>query len=173
MAWTFLVEDGTGLTNSTSYATVEYADDYFDVDRVFEPTWDAYTTEQKQELLGWATRALDQKVVWKGVRTTSTQALAWPRCGVYNRYGELIGDDEMPEQLRQATVEFAKYMAATDPTTGSGVDYIKAVKLDVLEVEYMDGTSQTSIPNFLNSILRGLGYYPLPGGMYFGTVVKT
>lgn len=173
MAWAFVVEDGTGLVNSTSYISEAYADDYFEIDRVFAPAWTALTSEQKQELLGWATRVLDQKVVWNGVRTTDTQALAWPRQSVYNRYGELIDSNEIPFQLEQATAEFAKYLAANDPTVGSGVDYIKSVRLDVLEVEYMDGTSQTTFPNLLNSILRGLGYYPVPGGMYFGKVVKT
>lgn len=173
MAFVFKVEDGTPYTDSNSYVTVAYADDYFDIDRVFEATWDALTNDEKQDRLAWASRILDQKVVWKGVKYTETQAMAWPRTGVYDRHGYTIEQTEIPDQVKQAVCEFAKYIQTNDPTVGSGVDYTKKIVLDVLEIEYQEGTSQSSFPNLLNSILRGIGHYTVPGYTAFGTISKT
>lgn len=172
MAFTFVVADGTNLTNATSYVSVAEADDYFEVDRAFTATWSALTTTEKEYLLGWSTRILDQKIKWKGTKDTTTQALEWPRDGTYDRNGVAILDTVIPQQLKDATCEFAKFAQTNDPTTGSGVDFIRAITLDVLEIEYQEGTSQSSFPTLLNSILRGLGTYPVPGGFGFNKIVK-
>lgn len=173
MAFVFTVETGAGLTNSNSYATVAEADDYFDIDRVFEATWDAFTTEEKEDRLAWATRALENKVTWKGVKYTETQALAWPRSNTFDRHGYEIDIDEIPIQLKHATFEMAKYLSTNDVTVGRGVDYTKFIKLDVLEIEYMEGTSQSSFPDMINAILKGIGYYQVPGLMSFANISKT
>lgn len=172
MAFTFLVEDGTGLAASNSYVSVAEADDYFDIDRVFEATWDALTDDEKQDRLAWATRILDAKVTWKGVKYTAAQALAWPRSSTYDRHGYEIDIDEIPQQLKDATCEMAKYLTTNDVTVGPGVDYVKSIQLDVLSIEYMEGTSQSSFPDMINAILKGIGYYNVPGLTAFGPIVK-
>ena len=172
MAFSFVVEDGTGLSTATSYISTSFADDYFEID-TFTTVWGALSTAEKEGRLAWATRLLDQKVKWKGYRTTTTQALAWPRTGVYTREGEAIASDEIPTQLKEAVCEMAKFLATDDPTIGQGVDYIKRMTLDVLEIEYQEGTYQSSFPSLINYILRNLGVYPSPGGFAFGKIVRT
>lgn len=157
MAYTFKVETGAGLTNSTSYCSQDYADDYF------EPTaskaiWNALTDEQKENLLSWATRFLDQKAKWKGSLTSETQALRWPRTGVYTRDKIAIGSTTIPQQLKDATCEVAKFLIDNDPTGGQDVDNFKRIAVDVIEIEYQDMTSQTTFPSQINSILAGIGY---------------
>lgn len=172
MAFTFVVADGTNLTNATSYVSVAEADDYFEIDRVFTATWTALTSTEKEYRLGWATRVLDQKVRWKGTKDTETQALEWPRDSTYDRNGVAILDTVIPEQLKDATCEFAKYLNSEDPISGSGIDFVKGIVLDVLEIEYQEGTSQSSFPNIINSLLRGLGHYSVPGQFSFNKIVK-
>lgn len=172
MAFTFTVEDGTNIAGSNSYLTVAEADDYFVIDRVFCEVWDALSPSDKQYRLAWAARILDQKVRWKGVRTDETQSMEWPRQATYDRNGVSIDSDEIPEQLKDAVCEFVKFVQTEDPTVGAGVDYIRAITLDVLEIEYQEGTSQNDFPNLLNSLLRGLGAYPVPGNFGFNSIAK-
>lgn len=172
MAFSFVVETGTGSATATSYISVADADDYFEIDRVFAATWAALTTTEKEYLLGHATRVLDQAVIWKGTKYTEAQALDWPRTGVYTAEGYSIDVDEIPQRLKDATCEFAKFMQTNDPTVGTGVDYIRRITLDVLEIEYQDGTSQSSFPSLLNKILEGLGAYPIPGQSQFAKISK-
>jgi hypothetical protein len=172
MAFSFVVEDGTNLPTATSYVSVAAADDYFEIDRAFSATWSALTTEEKEYRLAWATRILDQKVRWNGIKDTQTQGLEWPRRSVYDRNDVAISDNIIPEQLVEATLELAKYVNSNDPISGSGVDFVKSIVLDVLEIEYQEGTSQNSFPNVLNSLLRGLGHYPIPGQFSFNKISK-
>lgn len=173
MSFSFVVENGTGLSNATSYASVADADAYFVIDRVFCETWAAINPTDKEYRLAWATRILDQKVRWNGIKTVEDSALSWPRSGVCDRNGIPIDSGVIPTQLKQALFELAKYITSEDVTTGRGVDYIKRLTLDVLEVEYMDDSSQSSFPSIIPSILRGLGTYAVPGGFSFGRIVKT
>lgn len=157
MAFSFKVETGAGLTNSTSYVSTDYADDYF------EPTasktvWLALSDEQKEYLLSWATRYIDQKADWKGTIYSETQALRWPREGAYTRDKIAIGGTVIPRQLKDAVCEVAKFLIDNDPTSGQDVDNLKKVVVDVVEIEFQDQTAQRSFPSAINSILQGLGF---------------
>jgi hypothetical protein len=156
MAFAFKVETGVGLVDSTSYASTDYADDYF------EPTssaavWAALTDEKKEYLLAWATRFLDQKATWKGTISSETQALRWPRTGAYTKDRIAIGGTVVPRQLKDATCEVAKYLIENDPTAGATVDQFKKLVVDVIEIEFQDQTTQSSFPTIINSILGGIG----------------
>lgn len=172
MAFTFTVETGAGISGATSYISEAVADDYFEIDRAFTATWTALTSTEKEYRLAWATRILDQKVKWNGTKTADANDLEWPRQSTYDRNGVGIDSDEMPEQLLDVTCELAKYLNGADPISGAGVDFVKHIVLDVLEIEYQEGTSQNSFPNVINSLLRGLGHYPVPGQFSFNKISK-
>lgn len=156
---TFVVEDGTGLPSATSYVSLAEADDYFAVDLNYAATWSAFTDTQKQDRLMWASRILDQKVRWKGTLFEEGVGLRWPREGVFDRDDIAIDTDVVPPQVKAATCELTKYLEDNDPTTGGDVDFIKRAQVDVLEVEFQDGTSQNSFPTILNAILRNVGTF--------------
>ena len=82
MAFTFTVEDGSVVDGANSYATIAEADDYYAVDSNFFATWDALADADKEKLLAWGTRILDQRVRWNGSKTDTTSSLRWPRSGV-------------------------------------------------------------------------------------------
>lgn len=172
MAFTFLVEDGTGLTGSTSYVSVAAADDYYLVDANFAATWLAYTTLQKQYALSWASRILDQKVLWKGAKSVAASALRWPRQGVYDRDSNAIEDDVVPLQVVQATLEMAKFIASNDPTTGQNVEYLKEIRVDVIDLIWQDNAGQSALPALINELLYPLGAINT-GGPRFAPILKS
>lgn len=160
MAFTFVVETGEGLPNATSYASVAEATDYFTPDQTAFVTWDAFTSEQQEFYLALATRLLDQKAEYKGTIKSETQALRWPRSGVYNRDGILLSSVLVPTQIKQAMFELAKYIfSGTDVATGFDVTNLSRVKVDVIEIEFQEETAQVSTPSIINAILHPIGFF--------------
>lgn len=166
-----IVENGTVVTGANTYVSQAYADSYFSIDEKFSATWAAMSDADKETRLRWATRVLDQKVIWRGNKTVATSPLRWPRTGITDRDGNAVGANSMPDQLLQATCELAKFLATADPTTSQGGDALKRIVVDVIELEYQDGVSQPEAPPLLNQLLRGLGTYP-SAGFSFARIVK-
>lgn len=106
----FVVEDGTGLSNATSYTTVAEADAYFDG---LGTSWAATgeDTANKQVALNQATAALDLLYgqQYRGYPLTSVQALLFPRTVfTINGTQDVIG---IPVLLKKAVFETAvKYV---------------------------------------------------------------
>lgn len=172
MPFTFTVEDGTGIVGANSYVSVSEADDYYTIDPNFTATWTALTNTQKEYLLAWSTRILDQKCTWYGTRVSATQALRWPRRGTYDGDGFAIDSDEIPDQLKEATFEFAKWLHTNDPTVGQDVDALRKLVVDVIEIEFQEGTTQSSFPSIINAILSGIGRFNT-GGRGHGRIVRS
>ncbi len=101
---------------ANSYATVAEADAYLAV-RGDTATWTALTTGQKEAKLQWAALHLDT-LNFRGTRSTSTQALQWPRIGVWDRDGFEV--DAIPQVLKNAQAEMAFQLIANDWTQGLG-----------------------------------------------------
>lgn len=100
----FVVEDGSGLPNATSYLSVEDADAYFEGKRGAS-TWNAATEAAKQSALMEATGYLDLRwgAVAYGVPVNDLQALVYPRTALPTcARGQLV-----PQQVKNATAEYA------------------------------------------------------------------
>lgn len=139
-----IVEDGTGLNNAESYASVAFADAYFAA-RI-SGGWSIITEANKEMLLRLATDHIDAVYGqrFKGTKGTLSQALQWPRIGVYVDGYEYPVDD-VPIEVQRACCEFA-YAANTQtllPTLEQGV---KREKIDVIEIEYDEFSSR--LPKF-------------------------
>lgn len=138
---TFVVEDGSGLTNSTSYTSVATADLYMTDLHPADATWAAASTDDKQNALMDATRYLDLTYGsrWSERRTNQVQVLDWPRTFVEDRDGFSIDADEIPLKLQYAATEMA-WRALTEtilPDTAVGADRIsrKRTKVGPIETE--------------------------------------
>lgn len=105
-----------GAATANSYASVAEADAYLAV-RGDTATWTALTTGQKEAKLQWAALYLDT-LNFRGTRSTSTQALQWPRVGVVDRDGFEV--DGIPQALKNAQAEMAFQLIANDWTQGLG-----------------------------------------------------
>lgn len=134
------VETGTGAANSESYASVSDADAYHDL-RGNAP-WLTLTTAEKEESLRRATDYIEQVygLSFKGLRVSREQELSWPRYDVeiYQYYND---SNVIPTLLKNATNALA-YKAAQGNLSPDLTQTVKREKVDVLEVEYMDSSSQ-------------------------------
>mgnify|MGYP001558583663 CR=1 FL=1 len=100
----FTIEDGTGLEDSNSYATVEEFENYHDERGNDYSTIDIDVIEQ---LLIKATDYIERKwgPAFLGYPEFDDQALSFPRLGIYDKRGnEVTG---VPTKLKQATAEYA------------------------------------------------------------------
>jgi len=133
-----------GATNANSYLSVAGADSIAD-SMVGTLAWSSATEANKIKALITATNGLET-LKWIGSRSSTTQALAWPReeasCG-----DKTIADDEIPRELELATFDLANALLG-DPTllrsssskealvTGIPNRDLKRIKLDVMEIEW-------------------------------------
>lgn len=152
----FIVEDGTGLSNATSYVSVADADAYA-TDRG-DTTWAALSTENKEIALIKATDYIDKNYTWLGTKNTREQALQWPRTDVVDANGFDIPSDEVPIEVKNATIEAALISGAGNDLY-EATQIVKKEKVDVLEVEYLEngyiGSFQSKYP-LIDDILKSL-----------------
>src|SRR5688572_5519509 len=94
-----------GGANANSYVTREEADTYFAERNITE--WAAASTFVRESSLIKATDYIERiyRTLWLGYRTTTTQALSWPRNGVYDELGNALSTTEIPAEVRKATSE--------------------------------------------------------------------
>jgi hypothetical protein len=83
--------------------------------------------------------------LWKGVKTTMSQALDWPRAGVFLD-GHELPDDEVPKAVQRACAELAvrASQAGTDGLDPDVGAQVKSEKVDVIEIVYEDGARQST-----------------------------
>ncbi|CAM0069584.1 head-tail adaptor Ad1 [Vibrio phage K251 g3] len=101
----FVVEDGTGKSDATSYVDLDYAKEYFT--RKGYTAWNDLTPEAQQMELINGTEYADKKFGAKldGRPSKDTQSLEFPRTGLKDRYGRpILG---VPDNVKQATCEYA------------------------------------------------------------------
>lgn len=121
MAATFVVEDGTGVDGANSYISLADADQYNDNRDEPSTDWTALSDANKQKALRAGTRYLDDHYClrWKGVRTTSTNVLDWPRAGVADQDGYTVACDAIPTPIEETCVEAAiRTLDTTQNPTG-------------------------------------------------------
>jgi hypothetical protein len=153
---TLVLEDGSGLSNSNSYASVAEADAILDPQNN-TTTWDALDDATKSNLLIWSTRLLDQHLRWTGTRATEDQALRWPRYGVYDRDGYQYDSDIVPQPVKDATAELARYLASEDRTVEDETRGYRRLKAGSVEME-IDRLDRTKVlPDSVLAIVGWLG----------------
>lgn len=102
----FVVENGTGMSDATSYVDLQYAQDYF-TRKNMRDWWDNLNSDaQKNELIN-GTEYADKKFGPKldGKPLNPNQALEFPRSGLKDRYGRPITG--VPKNVKDATCEYA------------------------------------------------------------------
>lgn len=140
MAIQFIKEDGTGLVDATVYADLNDADQYLEnSDR--KTAWRTNSSKERQAALIQGADYIDQtfRRRYKGVRFSSAQRLDWPRSEVFDELGLLIPADEIPEDVLNASIEYAfeavsAPLAPTPVVDDTGLTLVSSRdKVDVLE----------------------------------------
>ena len=154
-----IVEDGTGLNDANSYASVEFADDYFSARGVSE--WAELETEVKEQSLIKATDYIDSIFQWYGKKEFEHQALRFPRVNIRDYEGAEIKG--IPLCLKQAVCEAAMIVSngtelfQTKNENGDVVsETITSLSFTYAKNESSEKTTSTTLYDAINTKLSGL-----------------
>lgn len=129
-----VVETGTGSATGESFCSVSDALAYHAARG--NATWATITTTQQEQALRRATDYMEAVYSqrWAGTRTTSVQALSWPRYNVFVN-GFVTLSSSIPRAVINACSELALRAAAGELLSDSTQQKTRT-KVDVLEVEF-------------------------------------
>ena len=156
MPVTIVKEDGTGLTNANSYASVADGETYAN-ERLKNAAWSNATDDDKARALIMATRQIDNGMQFNGYKNSQSQALQWPRrlcpdpdsdqlsiiLGGGDTAGPYLPENVVPPLILQATCEQAVMNLRGDRTGDSqsaGVDKIEIV--GAVKIDFSDASTQ-------------------------------
>lgn len=160
----FIVEDGSGLADAVSYASIDDANEYHA--RRANTSWSTLTEDEKRAALVKATDFIEYtySTRFKGDRASQAQALSWPRSGVF-LYGFEIGLDEIPVSLVNAVCELALRTIDNPELVVDESGQIKTETVGPISVTYMDGARQqksyATVTRYLAPLLNGNGAIPV------------
>ena len=129
-----VVETGTGSATGESFCSVSDALAYHAARG--NATWATITTTQQEQALRKATDYMEAVYSqrWAGTRTTSVQALSWPRYNVFVN-GFVTLSSSVPRAVINACSELA-LRASTGELLSDSTQQKTRTKVDVLEVEF-------------------------------------
>jgi hypothetical protein len=161
--------------SSNSYQTLMEANEYHD-GRIPLPTPWVASGDASIRALITATRVMDSMASpfrtfvrgqsgdasyhivrrqWTGAPSTTTQRLAWPRTGMYNRNGVAIPSGEIPFELKEAHAELAGQLLNADTTLDNAVAVggITSVRAGSVSVSFKDLIEQHVLPDAVMNLL--------------------
>lgn len=151
---TIVVEDGTG-TNSAANSYVSESD------------LTTYATDRGITLTATAPvlliKSMDylESLQYNGVKLLEDQPLQWPRMGVYIGVN-LLDKNTIPKNLKNAQLATAVAIDQGQDPLAPIARATKREKVDVIEVEYMDGSApyvinRTIMASLSNLLANGAG----------------
>lgn len=143
-----------GSASANSYTSLDFANNYLLLESIGYGDWETYSDADKEAGLIQATRQLDG-MMFKGGRVTTTQALSFPRSGIYQRSGLAYATDAVPAPIQQATAELA-YSIIQAGSESNGIDLasLKSFKQGDEQYEFREGMTQSGLPSSVSSLLR-------------------
>lgn len=132
---------------ANTYTSLVEADEYHEI-HLYGDEWsiiDGVNVESasKEKALLMATRILNEKITWVGVRSTPSQSLAWGRqhnltsSTLLTVDGRAFENDEVPMAIKNATSEFARHLLKNDLTEVSDdPSSLSKIKVEGIELSY-------------------------------------
>lgn len=157
----FIVEDGTGKKNATSFTGVAFADRYFDTLGYEE--WETLTEDEKKKALNQGTRYINL-FRFVGIKRTQEQALSWPRQDAVDTDGYVR--EGIPVEIKIAACE-AAVRAHRGEFFKDRDNSIKSSKVDDVSIEYFEGVSKEKTFPIIERLLAGIVFQPEAGGLNF------
>lgn len=156
------VESGSGSSTADAYISRADATTYHSGRG--NTAWEDLSDEEKDAAIRRATDYIGEayRLRWAGERTSTTQALDWPRYNVPRRDmdGSLYASNAVPAEVVRACAELA-LKAAAGPLTPDQGQAIASVKAGSVEVAYADYSTATktypAIDRLLAPLLAGGG----------------
>lgn len=144
-----------GSASANAYVTLTVADQYQADRPAADTVWADAVYPAKEQAILWATKLLDRMVLWTGSVVTETQALLWPRVGMYYRNEFYIPDNIIPADLQHATAEYARQLLKSS-SVGSSTGGTKSQLEELAQSAQKYGLGSVITPNV--SIARAGGY---------------
>jgi hypothetical protein len=107
----FVVEDGTGLTDATSYVSVAEADDYLSLMSQNSTAWLALSQQDKESYLMLAAKIMDASIKFVGNRAHANSGLRWPRFYAKDCDKIQYEKNEIPQAIKDVNCLIADYYA--------------------------------------------------------------
>jgi hypothetical protein len=172
MAFTFIVETGLNVTGSNTYVSIAEANTFLSANIHAYETWSNLDLDVQKQLLVWASRYIDQRAIWNGTPVYDDQNMRWPRTGAYDRDDLYVLPTVIPKQVKEATMEMARYLMATERSIERDQDGLKSITVDVIQVDFLRNYSLPEVPSSISLIIRGLGTIS-SGGTNFAPIRKS
>ena len=151
-----------GSATANAYVSLVVAEQYH-LDRpAVGLTWTAASDAQKNAAILWATKLLDSLYDWTGYVVSSTQALLWPRYGMWYPSGYYVPSDIIPVQLQQATAEYARQLLVSDRAGDSDIETqgISSISAGPVSISFTDSVHAKVIPDAVYNLLPPEWGYP-------------
>lgn len=168
-----VVEDGSGIDGANSYVSVSDASSYAVARGLTFPTSPASTAEAA---LIRATAAIDAtyRSRFPGQRVSGRdQALEWPRKYAGDAEGNPIAEDEIPQEIINATIEAAVRELAEPNSMMPDLErggQVKSIKAGSVAIEYGGNATARTAFTLIDGILAGLLGAPQPS--FVGMAVR-
>jgi hypothetical protein len=148
----FVVEDGTGLTNATSYVTVLEADDYAEF--VKNEDWLAFDDEDKEYSLIIAAQFLDNLLTWQSSLLNVEQSLNFPRVEFKDKNGRTVSG--VPNVIKTAQIQLA--IASNEEELSYNISRLKSQSWGNASETYAGDFIEENTVYNIRSLLSSLGY---------------
>lgn len=142
-----IIEDGSIVANANSYVT--------------EAELTTYASDHGITITGTPATLLLNAMVsietqnYKGQKLTASQSLQWPRSGVVVD-GFTVGSDKIPNDLKNAQIATALAVDQGNDPSAVKVQGVKRKQVDVIEIEYKDGSVNAPYDPKINMYLAKL-----------------
>lgn len=144
-----------GGASANSYISVADADTYFD-ERLNVSNWTGASADNKARALIMATTRIDQEK-FEGEKSTTGQALKFPRIDAYDDDAEEFPSDAIPQIVKDATCEMALRLlndGTTDALADTGLEEYERIKVGSIEVTTRAGFDAGQLPDNVRRLLR-------------------
>ena len=177
MALTLIKEDGSGMANANSYASVADGDTYHE-GHLYATAWTGAATASKEAALVMATRVIDAMFRFNGFKRMTGQALQWPRreCrdpdaqsgivpGLLLIRGPWLDETKVPAVVVAATCEMARELLTGDRTGDpDGVGMVQIGLSGSLSAIFDTEHPRPVVPRLVQAMLAPLGSVLEGGG---------
>ena len=151
-----------GATTANTYATFAEAVAYHGDRPQPDDKWNGADPEDQERALLFAAKLMDAMIEWAGWPITTTQAMLWPRSGLYHRNGTYVASDEIPAELKNAQAELAAHLLRQKETLEAGLENVDSFTIGALSVSFRSSAVEKFISNTATLLL--------PRGWFVGIV---
>ena len=152
----FVIEDGTGISDSNAYVGIPFVENYLMGDRLAR--FNELSDDDKNAAIILGTQLVDISYEWEGSRKSLEQGLSWPRTDVVLHGFDVEG---VPTAVKKAVAE-AVWLSITEESLFStdSRDVIRERIEGAVDISYANPKDSVndSVTRFeiLDKILRGL-----------------